>query len=227
MTRVSPLHAAALPLAVLALAAFGCAPPAEETPEEEVAIEEEMPIEPEMAEPATAAAHLMTADGTEIGTATFTEENGQVTAAFHLTGLTGVAEPGMHGIHVHETGDCAPPDFTSAGGHFNPAGVDHACPPAAPRHGGDFGNVEIAEDGTGHLEATTDLVTVGEGPSSVVGKAVILHAGQDDCTTQRTGDAGGRLACGVIEGGGMNGMNEMDHEGMDDGMEDGEVPPDV
>jgi Cu-Zn family superoxide dismutase len=221
MTRLSPLHAAALPLALVALAAFGCAPPAEEAPEEEVAIEEEMPVEPETMEATTATATLMNADGTEVGTATFTQENGQVTAAFHLTGTS--ATPGMHGIHVHETGECTPPDFTSAGGHFNPTGVDHACPPTAPRHAGDFGNVEIAEDGSGHLEVTTDLVSVDDGPNSVVGKAVILHAGQDDCSSQPTGDAGGRLACGVIEGGGMNGMGHEDH----DDMEDGEVPPDM
>lgn len=217
MTRVSPLHATALPLALVALAAFGCAPPAEEAPEEEVAIEEETPAGPEMAEPATATATLLNAEGTEVGTATFTEENGQVTASFHLTGVS--AGPGTHGIHVHETGDCTPPDFTSAGGHFNPAGVDHACPPTTPRHAGDFGNIEIGEDGSGHLDITTDLVTVGEGPNSVVGKAVILHGHEDDCSTQPTGDAGDRLACGVVEAGGMNGMNGMDHEGME-GMDD-------
>jgi len=214
MTRVSPLHAAALPLALVALAAFACTPPAEEATEEEVAIEEETPVEPE-AEPATATATLMTADGTEVGTATFTQDVGQTTASFHLTG---VSAAGTHGIHVHETGECTPPEFTSAGSHFNPTNADHACPPAAPRHAGDFGNVEIADDGSGHLEITTDLITVEDGPNSVVGKAVILHAGPDDCTTQPTGDAGGRLACGVIESGGMDGM---DHDGMDDdGMDE-------
>ena len=220
MTRVSPLHAAALPLALVALAAFACTPPAEEAPEEVAAIEEEMPIEPEPA-PLTATATLTTADGTEVGTATFTQENGQTTASFHLTS---VAAPGTHGIHVHENGECTPPDFTSAGGHFNPAGVDHACPPTTPRHAGDFGNLEIAEDGSGHLDITTDLITVEDGPNSVVGKAVILHGGQDDCTTQPTGDAGARLACGVIESGGADGMNGMDHDDMegmdDDGMDD-------
>lgn len=219
MNRVRPLLAAVLPLAVVALAAFACAPPEEEPIEEAPAIEEETAVEPAPApEPLNATATLTTADGTEVGTATFSQQGGQTTASFHLTG---VSPAGTHAIHVHETGECTPPDFTTAGGHFNPAGVDHACPPATPRHAGDFGNLEIADDGSGHLELSTDLVTVEDGPNSVVGKAVILHAHQDDCTTQPTGDAGGRLACGVIApaGGGA-----MDDGGMDEGaMDDGEA----
>jgi Cu-Zn family superoxide dismutase len=194
MTRLSPLHAAALPLALVALAAFACTPPAEEAPEEVAAIEEEMPIEPEPA-PLTATATLTTADGTEVGTATFTQENGQTTASFHLTG---VAAPGTYGIHVHENGECTPPDFTSAGDHFNPENVAHGCPPTTPRHAGDFGNVEIT-GGTGTSEQTTDLLTVAPGATSVVGKAVLLHAMADDCSTQPSGDSGGRWACGVVE----------------------------
>ena len=208
MNRVRPLYAAAMLAAVFALAAFACAPPAEEPIEEEPAIEEEAFVEPE---PSTATATLLSADGIEVGTATFTQEGAQTTASFHLTG----APAGTHAIHVHETGECTPPDFTSAGGHFNPAAVDHACPPTTPRHAGDFGNVEIAEDGTGHLEIATDLATVAAGPDSVVGKAVVLHEHQDDCSTQPTGDAGGRLACGVIE---QDGGEMM----MDDGMDDAE-----
>ncbi len=209
MNRVRPTEAAAILLAASALAAFACAPPAEEpAAEQEPMIEEEVPVAPEPAA-VVASASLVTADGIEVGTATFTQVGAETTAEFHLTG---VSPAGPHAIHVHETGECTPPDFTSAGGHFNPAGVAHACPPATPRHAGDFGNVEIAEDGGGHLEVTTDLVTVEDGPISVVGKAVILHAHTDDCSTQPTGDAGGRLACGVIARAG---------DGMDDGATDG------
>jgi len=216
MTRVRPLHAAAMPLAVVALAAFACAPPAEEPIEEAPAIEEETAVEPEPA-PLNATATLTTADGTEVGTATFSQHGGQTSASFHLMG---VSPAGTHAIHVHETGECTPPDFTTAGGHFNPAGVDHACPPATPRHAGDFGNLEIADDGGGHLELSTDLVTVEDGPNSVVGKAVILHAHHDDCATQPTGDAGGRLACGVIA---RSADVDIDGGAMDDGaMDDGE-----
>jgi Cu-Zn family superoxide dismutase len=211
-------YAATLPLAVVALAAFACAPPAEEPVAETPAIEEETPVAP-APESLTATAALTTADGVEIGTATFTQVGSQTTASFHLVG---VSPAGTHAIHVHENGECTPPDFTSAGGHFNPLGVDHACPPTTPRHAGDFGNVEIAEDGSGHLELATDLVTVEEGPTSVVGKAVILHAHHDDCTTQPTGGAGDRLACGVIAltGGAMD-DGAMDDGAMDDGAMDG------
>ena len=89
-------------------------------------------------------------------------------------------------------------DFTSAGGHFNPAGVDHAGPGAETRHAGDLGNIEVAADGTAHLEVSSDIITLGEGDNSVMGKAVIVHKDADDLTSQPTGAAGARIACGVI-----------------------------
>ena len=108
------------------------------------------------------------------------------------------ATPGMHGFHIHEKGDCSAPDATSAGGHFNAAGNPHAGPADAKRHNGDFGNIEIGKDGQGRMNITTDMLTVLPGPNSVVGKAVIFHEKEDDLTTQPTGNAGGRIACGVI-----------------------------
>lgn len=213
MHRLRPLRVPALMLAFAALGAFACAP-AEEPIEEEPMVEETMPEEPIEEEPMQAVATLVDAKGTQIGTATFTEQNGETTAAFEISypGATGI-----HGIHVHETGECTPPDFTSAGGHFNPAGVEHACPDTTPRHAGDFGNIDLGEEGIGRHEVTTDLVTVAAGLSSVVGKAVILHSGEDDCTTQPTGDAGDRLACGLIES--PNGAME-DEMGMDAGLDE-------
>jgi superoxide dismutase, Cu-Zn family len=147
----------------------------------------------------TATATLQgTPDDTDFkGTITFTPEGNGVRVVAHLEG---VDQDGQHGFHVHETGDCTHGEgdkhFTTAGGHFNPANTEHACPPTEPRHAGDLGNIPVT-GGTGHLESTSNLLSL-SGPNSAVGKAIILHAKADDCQTQPTGDAGDRLACGVI-----------------------------
>jgi Cu-Zn family superoxide dismutase len=104
---------------------------------------------------------------------------------------------GAHGFHIHQWGDCSAEDGTSAGGHYNPAGNSHGGPLEKVRHVGDLGNIEVGPDGKGHYDRV-DVVISLDGPDSIVGRAVIVHAGTDDMHSQPTGAAGGRIACGVI-----------------------------
>jgi len=107
--------------------------------------------------------------------------------------------PGVHAVHIHENGDCSAADGTSAGGHWNPGGHDHGKWGTEPFHLGDIGNVTIGEDGTGSLALTTDRWTMGSGAENdILEKAVIVHAVEDDFESQPTGNAGGRIGCGVI-----------------------------
>jgi superoxide dismutase, Cu-Zn family len=130
------------------------------------------------------------------GWATFTDRStGGVAVVVHIEN----APPGTHGIHVHEKGDCSALDASSAGAHFNPGGMPHAGPADTHRHAGDLGNMTIESNGTGHLEMVTDLLTVKPGPNSVVGKSVVFHEKADDLTSQPSGNAGGRLGCGVVQ----------------------------
>ncbi len=154
---------------------------------------------PDLAPPmVSAVANLQAGEGgTVSGRVTFDQpsEGGPVTVVASILG----GPPGSHGLHIHEVGDCSAADFTSSGGHFNPAGVPHGGPMDAERHSGDLGNIEINEDGMGSLSLTSDLITLAAGqPTSIGGRAVILHEGADDLESQPTGAAGGRIACGVI-----------------------------
>ncbi len=127
------------------------------------------------------------------GTVTFTAVAGGVRVSAKVSGLT----PGVHGFHVHEFGDCSAADGSSAGGHFNPAGAPHAGPAEAHRHAGDMGNLTAGPDGTAALEYVDGQAAL-EGTNSVLGRGVIVHANPDDLKTQPTGNAGGRIACGVV-----------------------------
>ena len=134
-----------------------------------------------------------TAGSNVTGTVTFTASGDNVKVVADITGLT----PGKHGFHIHEFGDCSDPKAASAGGHFNPAHKQHGAPDASERHAGDLGNIEADASGKAHLELTDSVMKL-SGSDSIIGHAVIVHEKADDLKTQPTGDAGGRLACGVI-----------------------------
>jgi Cu-Zn family superoxide dismutase len=128
------------------------------------------------------------------GSAKFSGEKGNVQVVVNVTG----APPGMHGLHIHETGDCSAPDAMSAGGHWNPTMHMHAAP-GATSHLGDLGNLTVDAAGSGTATLTNPEWEIGTGtPMDVMGKAVIVHAMPDDLMMQPTGNAGGRIGCGVI-----------------------------
>jgi superoxide dismutase, Cu-Zn family len=150
-----------------------------------------------LAKDAKAVAQLESKSGSTVtGKVTFTQHGNKVAMKVEVSGLT----PGSHAIHLHDKGDCSAPDATSAGGHWNPSSEDHGKWAHAPFHHGDIGNLVADAKGKAELKMESELWTLGDGkPSDVVGHAVIVHAKEDDFTTQPTGNAGGRVACGVIQ----------------------------
>lgn len=145
-------------------------------------------------EPTTAIAVLHSTKGSKVeGVVTFTKSGNETKIVADLTGL----KPGQHGFHIHEFGDCSSSDGKSAGGHFNPTNNAHAGHDADKRHEGDLGNIEADSSGKAHLELTDKIMTM-SGEKSIIGRGLIVHEKADDMKTQPTGDAGGRVACGVI-----------------------------
>ena len=119
----------------------------------------------------------------------------------HLTGTVGgFAANSHHGIHVHEKGDCSSADASSAGGHFNPTADPHGrASREAPHHAGDMDNIVADGDGVAHVNMHVGgLMLGGGGPTDIAGRALVVHAQPDDYTSQPSGDAGARVACGVI-----------------------------
>ncbi len=127
------------------------------------------------------------------GTVVFSRTAEGIRIVADIEGLS----PGNHGFHIHEYGDCSAPDATSAGGHYNPLGNRHGGPDDEKRHVGDLGNITAGDNGTAYFERIDTLITL-NGSDSVVGRAVVVHAGEDDLTSQPSGNAGPRIACGVI-----------------------------
>jgi Cu-Zn family superoxide dismutase len=118
----------------------------------------------------------------------------------HLTGTVGGLRPGdIRGFHIHETGDCSAADASSAGGHFNPGAQAHGRAGQGAHHAGDTDNLVADGNGVARVDAHVRGVTLGGGAANdIAGRAVIVHAAADDYTTQPTGNAGARVACGVI-----------------------------
>ncbi len=127
------------------------------------------------------------------GVIAFTQKGDAIEIAGEVTGLT----PGKHGFHVHEFGDLNSPDGTATGGHFNPDKEKHGGPHDKERHVGDLGNIEAGPDGKATVHMTDKLIRL-HGPHSIIGRGLIVHAKADDLKSQPTGDAGGRVAHGVI-----------------------------
>jgi Cu-Zn family superoxide dismutase len=146
------------------------------------------------AEP-TATAPLEAKSGSTVtGTANFTQKGKEVTVVVNVD----KAPPGKHAVHIHDKGDCSSPDGKSAGDHWNPTTDQHGAWTAEHHHMGDIGNMDVGPDGKGTITLTTDKWAIGAGANSVVGHAIIVHGGVDDFKTQPTGNAGPRIACGVI-----------------------------
>lgn len=154
--------------------------------------------------PAAAAATVMVAEavlhgpgGEVLGRAQLSALSHGVRIRLEVQGL----EPGSKAFHVHETGTCTAPDFTSAGGHFNPDDADHGFHGAAGPHAGDMPNLWVGEDGRGRVEVINERVRLDDGPRGLFrkgGTALVIHAGPDDYASQPAGAAGPRIACGVI-----------------------------
>lgn len=140
---------------------------------------------------------LKDAQGQPVGTATLSSAIGAVQIQLDLRNL----KPGVHAVHVHAIPKCEGPAFTSAGGHFNPAGKKHGLQNPEGPHAGDMENFTVAADGTAKAMVMARGVTLGTEANSVFtngGTALVVHAGQDDMKTDPAGNAGDRIACGVI-----------------------------
>ncbi len=174
-----------LPLTAALLAFSAVSSPAQQAEHKDHSVAKEV---------SKAVAVLQPTQGSKVqGTVTFTKSDDGVQVEAKLTGLT----PGSHGFHVHEFGDASSPDGKSAGGHFNPTNNPHAAPDADKRHVGDLGNIEADATGAANY-SRLDKGLAFQGPTSILGRGVVVHAKADDLKSQPAGDAGDRIAVGVI-----------------------------
>ncbi|MCR8657172.1 superoxide dismutase family protein [Paenibacillus endoradicis] len=141
---------------------------------------------------------IINTEGKNIGTASLVQDDENVRIHVQAAHLT----PGVHGIHIHENGLCDPPDFKTAGGHFNPINHQHGFNNEKGFHNGDLPNIEVSSDGTVDVELVTSVVTLKKGEANSLlkkkGTSLIIHADPDDYVTDPAGNSGARIACGVI-----------------------------
>jgi len=132
------------------------------------------------------------------GEATFEQVGDKVRVVVFAQGLKPDRE---HGFHIHEKGDCSSGDGMSTGGHFNPLGKPHGHPSSPERHAGDLPALKAGKNGRAKLDVMMDGISLRPGPTNIIGRGLIIHADPDDYKTQPTGNAGARIACGVIKAG--------------------------
>jgi Cu-Zn family superoxide dismutase len=144
----------------------------------------------------TATAVLAPTKGNQVsGTVQFKQRGEVVQVDVKVTGLK---PNGTHGFHIHEKGDCSAADASSAGGHFNPDKSPHGGLSSEKRHAGDLGNLQADANGYAQASIQVSGITLDAGATSVIGRAVIVHANPDDLSSQPSGNAGARVACGLI-----------------------------